>query len=375
MVDLATKTLLHDKVRFFITVSGVAFAVTLIMVQTGLFLGLLDNASITIQKMDADLWVTSKNTPNVDFAHAFPESRVERVRSVPGVLRADNLIVSFMNIKLPTGAEEGMVAYALDDFAKWGVPWNVEAGEVRDLPRGKFMFLDESAEKRFGKFEVGEYREVLGQRLKIIGRSRNAKSFTTTPIGFLDYDLAQRLQPLTLKGNTTYILVKLAPGANAEAVRAELRERLPHNDVYTKAEWAERSRGYWLKSTGIGFTMFMTVFLGCLVGVVVVAQTLYAQTMEHLREFGTVKAIGGSNLDIYKILAKQAGIAAVVGFALGALPSLGVRSLVTKVGLQIILSPTFGAIVFLGTIALCLLAAMISFRKVASIDPGLVFRG
>ena len=105
MVDLALKTLLHDKTRFAITVSGVAFAVALIMVQVGLFLGLLDNASVTIDRMDAELWVTSKATPNVDFAHAFPETRVERVRSVPGVVRADNLIVAFMNVRLPSGAE------------------------------------------------------------------------------------------------------------------------------------------------------------------------------------------------------------------------------------------------------------------------------
>ena len=53
--------------------------------------------------------------------------------------------------------------------------------------------------------------------------------------------------------------------------------------------------------------MYLTVFLGCLVGVVVVAQTLYTSTMEHLKEFGTVKAIGGGNLDIYRILG-QAGL-------------------------------------------------------------------
>ena len=95
MVDLATKNLLHDKLRFLITVAGVAFAVTLVFVQVGLFLGLLDNASITIDHIDADLWVTSRNTPNVDFAHAFPETAVQRVRSMPGVERADNLIVWF----------------------------------------------------------------------------------------------------------------------------------------------------------------------------------------------------------------------------------------------------------------------------------------
>src|SRR6185369_7702704 len=124
MVDLARKNLLHDKLRFVITIAGVAFAVTLVFVQVGLFIGLLDNSTITIEKIPADLWITSRNTPNIDFAHTFPESRLQRVRSVPGVQRADNLIVWFMQVDLPNGAQEASVVYALEDFERWGFPWN-----------------------------------------------------------------------------------------------------------------------------------------------------------------------------------------------------------------------------------------------------------
>src|SRR5947208_614741 len=88
MVDLALKILLDDKARFLITVSGVGFAVALVFVQVGLFLGLLDNASVTIERMDADLWVTARHTPNVDFGNTFPETLARRVRSVTGVARA-----------------------------------------------------------------------------------------------------------------------------------------------------------------------------------------------------------------------------------------------------------------------------------------------
>ena len=374
MVDLALKTLLHDKVRFVITVSGVAFAVLLVLVQVGLFVGLLSNSTITIEHAGADLWVTSKNTPNVDFAHAFPESRVDRVRSVPGVLQADNLIVSFLNVQLPTGAEEGTIFYALEHFDHWQVPWSVVEGDTRDLARGPYMMLDDSATKRFGAFSVGDYREVLGKRLQIIGRTKEAKSFTTTPIAFVDYRLAQELSPQNLHNNTTYILVKVAPGSDVEAVRRAIRERLPFNDVYTQAEWGERSKTYWVANTGLGINMYMTVFLGCLVGVVVVAQTLYTSTMEHLKEFGTVKAIGGSNADIYAILFRQASISAVVGFVFGLLPALALRPVLPKIGLALVISPLFAFYVFLGTILLCLGSAVISFRKVAGIDPGLVFR-
>ncbi|HSP16960.1 MAG TPA: ABC transporter permease [Thermoanaerobaculia bacterium] len=373
-VDLATRSLLHDKVRFLITVSGVAFAVTLVFVQAGLFLGLMDNASLTIGQIDADLWVTSHHTPNVDFAHAFPETQVKRVRSVPGVARADNLIVAFFNVTLPNGAEEGTEIYALEDFTKWNFPQNIVEGNVEDLRRGGYVIVDDSATKRWGPFQTGEYREILGRRLKIIGRTIGDKSFTTTPLTFMDYRLAQSLNPSTLRGNTTYILVKLAPGADRARVAAELQRRLPYNDVFTKAEWAQRSRRYWIDSTGLGLNMYLTVFLGCLVGIVVVAQTLYTSTMEHIKEFGTVKAIGGGNGRIYAMLAKQASIAAVAGFALGALQALAIGPLMARADLKLIIPNALFAIVFAGSIVLCLAAAMVSFRKVAAIDPALVFR-
>jgi putative ABC transport system permease protein len=374
MVDLATKSLLHDRLRFAITVSGVAFAVALVFVQVGLFLGLLDNASVTIEHADADLWVTSRNTPNVDFAHTFPEGAIERVRSVPGVARADNLIVWYMTLTLPSGAQEASLVYALGDFRRWNIPWNVAEGDLSDLRRGQYVFLDDSAVKRFGAFRVGEYREYMGQRMKIIGRTRDALSFSTTPISFMDFDRAQKLSYQTLANKTTYILVKLAPGADPGRVKAEFRRRLPYNDVYTKKEWARRSRSYWVESTGLGLNMALTVFLGCLVGVVVVAQTLYTSTMEHIKEFGTVKAIGGGNADIYRILGKQATIAAVVGFVLGAAMCFAMRPAIAKIDLKLIIPPSLAAIVFAGAVVLCLAAAMISFRKVAAIDPALVFR-
>ena len=374
MPNLAWKNLLHDKLRFAITVAGVAFAVTLVFVQVGLFLGLLDNASVTIDHLDADLWVTSRNTPNVDFAHAFPETLVQRVRSVPGVERADNLMVAFVNVALPNGAEEGMLIYGLEDFARWGIPWRVEEGDVADLRRGDYLFLDDSAERRFGPFAVGEYREILGRRMKIIGRTREALSFTTAPIGFVDFHLAQKLAGERLADRATYIVVRTAPGADRAAVAAAIRQRLPYNDVYASEAWAARSRRYWVTSTGIGLNMYITVFLGCLVGIVVVAQTLYTSTMEHLKEFGTVKAIGGGNGDIYRILAQQASIAAVVGFLAGGAMAFALRPAMAAIHLKLIIPESFAAAVFVGTLLLCLAAAIVSFRKVAAIDPALVFR-
>ena len=132
---------------------------------------------------------------------------------------------------------------------------------------------------------------------------------------------------------------------------------------------------YWTDTTGLGLNMLMTVFLGCVVGVSVVAQTLYTSTFDHLNEFATVKAIGGRNSDIYAIIGKQAAIAAVAGFALGAAMAYALRPAMAAVDLKLDVTPRFAASVFAGTLALCLGASVISCRKVATLDPALVFRG
>ena len=111
----------------------------------------------------------------MDFAHTFPETAVLRVRSVPGVERADNLIVAFMNIQLPTGAEEGSLVYALEDFSAWNLPWNVPRARRRRPAARLYILMDRSAARRFGPFEVGDYREILGRRFKIIGTTQERR--------------------------------------------------------------------------------------------------------------------------------------------------------------------------------------------------------
>jgi putative ABC transport system permease protein len=340
----------------------------------GLFFGLLDNASVTIDRLDADLWVAARNTPNVDFANPFPESYLQRVRSIPGVARADNLIVWFATVALPSGAKETVVIYGLEDFSRWSWPWRVLSGDPSDLRRGPFVFLDESATKRFGPFAPGDYREFSGRRLKIVGKTAEAKSFTTSPIAFLNYRLAQSLSPEELGRHTTYIVVKLFPGALPGRVAAEIRRRLPYNDVHTRHEWSLLSRNYWIESTGLGLTLFLTVSLGCLVGVIVVAQTLYTSTTEHIREFATLKAIGGRDREIYGVILEQAAIAAIAGYAAGGLVSFALAPVLARLDMPLQVTPTLAAWTFLATLLLCLAAACGSFRVIAKLDPALVFR-
>jgi len=235
--------------------------------------------------------------------------------------------------------------------------------------------LDESAERRFGPFAVGDTREFQGLSLKIIGRTRDARSFTTNPMAFIDYQLAQHLAPDDLGDQTTFIIVKLEPWADLRTVRAEIQRRLPYNDVHTQAEWTSISRRYWIESTGLGLTIFLTVSLGALVGVVIVAQTLYASTTEHLAEFGTIKALGGRDIDVCGLIAEQAMFAAALGFALGLVLTFGLDPLLVQLDMKMSVTRAMAALVFVATQVLCLSASIVSFRKVRSLDPAIVFRG
>ena len=374
MLGTALRMLLHDRAKCAITLVGVAFAVMLVLVQVGLFRGLLGNATVTIEHADADLWITSRNTPNIDFPHYFSDAYVNRVRSVPGVARADNLLISYTPMQLPNGSEETVLLYGLDDAAAWRLPWSMAEGAADDLRRGAVMLLDESATRRFGPFAVGDHRELLGQRLEIIGKTRGALSFTTMPLAFTSMRVAQSLDPGVYEGRTGYVLVKLAPGAAAAEVAREIRARLPYNDVHLRADWAKKSREYWVVNTGLGLNMGLTVFLGVLIGTTVVAQTLYAATLDHTKEFGTLKAIGATNGHLCGIVTCQGLFAAVVGYVL-ALPLVFLlRFLAWYLALDIVVTASFSLTVFLGTAILCVGASLLTFRRLASIDPALVFR-
>jgi putative ABC transport system permease protein len=120
--------------------------------------------------------------------------------------------------------------------------------------------------------------------------------------------------------------------------------------------------------------MGLTMFLGILVGVTVVAQTLYAATLEHVREFGTMKAMGASNGHILGLIATQAAAAAIVGYLVAWPCIYAVRFGARQLALDVAVTPAAAATVFVGALMLCLSASFVTFRKIASIDPAIVFR-
>ena len=192
---------------------------------------------------------------------------------------------------------------------------------------------------RLGSIAVGDYREITEHRLKIVGISREAKSLTTAPIVFTSYANARELVGYMKPDETVFILLKVLPGFDPRDVAAEIRQTVDHVDVYTKAEYSWKTKTYWTFETGMGFGFLLTAVMAFAVGIVVVGQTIYSSTIEHLKEFGVLKAIGAENQHIYQIILGQAFVSAVIGFAVG----IGFTSLTsgmyTRIGLVLLLPP------------------------------------
>jgi putative ABC transport system permease protein len=374
MPPLAQRNLFHDKVRLTVTLTGIVFSVVLIVVQLGLFIGFTTATSNLIDHSDADFWITSRNVPYVEQGVPFSERKLYQVRGVPGVVDAQKVIVRFTQWKRHDGGQESVqiVGINVDDALER--PWNVVEGRVGDLKSPDAVILDELYKQKLGATSLGEVFEIGGHRARVVGFTRGIRSFTTSPYVFTSFKNAQNYTGLR-EDQTYFILVKLAPGANLERVRRELLNRVSDVDVLTSAQFSRMTTFYWMFTTGAGVAVLIAAVLGLVVGFVVVAQTIYATTMDHIREYGTLKAMGAPNNYVYKVIIKQAAISALIGYVVGMLVSVFVVQGSQKGGAAILMPPPMAVGMFFLTLFMCIGAALVSINKVTRIDPAMVFKG
>lgn len=371
---LALRNLVHDKVRLAVTLTGVIFAVVLISVQIGIFIGFTRTISGVIDNSGADIWIASKGLKNFDIALPMDERKVYRALSVPDVEKAAKFIVQFANWKKPRGGQESIQIVGFETRSGLGGPWNVIQGSLGALDIEDTVFVDELYLDRLGLEGVGETAEINDRRARIAGMTRGIRSFTTSPFVFASFKNALQYSTVA-EDQTIYILVKAREGADLEELKGRLAVAVGDVDVFTTAEFSALTQHYWMFSTGAGVALLLAAGLGLVVGMVVVAQTLYATTMDHLPEFATLKAMGAPNSYIYRIITLQAALSAVVGYSAGMALSLAAAR-ASRHGDALVLIPfEFAVAMFAVTLAMCLGASFISINKVTRIDPLVVFKG
>lgn len=374
MPPLARRNLFHDKVRLTVTLTGIVFAVVLIVVELGLFVGFTVTTSSIIDKSNVDLWVVSKHTPYIEQGAAFSERKLYQVLATPGVAAAEKYIVRFAQWKRPDGAEESVQVVGFNPYTGVGGPWNVVEGNAEDLKAPDAIMVDELYKEKLGVKRVGEVFEIAGHRARVVGFTRGIRAFTTTPYVFTSFKNAQTFIRVN-QDQTLFILVKAQPGTDLKVLKGQLESRVRDVDVLPTAQFSRMTRVYWMFTTGAGIAVLIAALLGLIVGVVVVAQTIYATTMDHIREFGTLKAMGAANSYIYRVIITQAGISAVVGYGLAMFVSLFIVRASASGGAAILLPWPMAIGIFFLTILMCVSAAIVSINKVTSLDPAIVFKG
>lgn len=378
MLWLAFKMLFQERGRLVITLVGIVFSTVLTLIEVGIYLGMMGNATSVVRHTDADIWVVSQNVPNFDFSQPFPAYRINRIRALDDVLWAEKIHVWFGFLKLADGRREQAQVIGFNPDSGIGGPWAMATGRSADVKGGHYLIMDQSSQQRLGKLVLGSTWELnlfREQSFKLVALSREALSFTTIPVLFTAYnEIDQSLMGTDFEGQTSFIVVKLKDPARTTAVMQQLRSVLPDNDIYSKQGFIDRTVNYWTIQTGMGMAFFLTAILAVLIGGAIVGQTIYAGTIEHLRDYGTLKAMGAQNSDINLVILTQAAVSAVLGFAIGILVTFAARGGIESAGVMMQLPPLLLAIVFVIIVLTCLVAAYISVRKVKLLDPVMVFR-
>jgi putative ABC transport system permease protein len=341
-------------------------------VQLGLYLGFGRIVTTMIDHAAADLWIMPPGTKCFEDPSTLDERARFQALSINGVAQAAPVVIGYADWRIPAGGTFPIFIVGSDLREGGLLPWNVVEGSVEALAIPGAVAVDRSYFDRLGVDGIGANAEIRGQKVEVRAVTNGIRSFTTTPYVFTTLDRARAFTGIAAN-KATYFLVRVAPGADVESVRRGLKANLADVDVLTTAEFRDRSRSFWLFGTGAGFALFAGALLGMIVGTVIVAQTLYSSTKDHINEFATLRAIGSSSLYIHKVIICQALISAAIGFCLAAAIGLIVVTATADTALPIVMTPGLTLVLFLLTLLMCVISAVAAIVQVTRIDPVMVF--
>lgn len=372
ILTLAMRNLFHDRVRLIVTVVGILFSIVLVAIQLGLYVGASHIIVAMIERANGQLWISAYGSKSFEESGMLSGRERYAALSTPGVKDAIPIVASFSRWQKKEGGDQLCVIVGSNASDGGLVPWNLIAGDTETLKLPDGVGVDRSYFENLEVDGLGDTAEIQGSRVRVTAVTNGIRSFTTTPYIFTTLDRARQLLGMPPDA-ASYYIVQLDAGASLDAVRTELQNRLPDAEILTTPEFRSRSLDHWLFGTGAGVALIGGAILGVLVGTVIVAQTLYSSTKDHLNEFATLRALGSSSGYIHKVILMQAGLSAVIGYVLGMAISLAVIWASKDGALPIIMTPTLAAGLFILTLFMCAISAVSAIVKVTKIDPAMVF--
>jgi putative ABC transport system permease protein len=415
MASIARKNLFEDIPRFLVAQAGIMFAVSLVTVQLGILKGFTRSTAIVIDYARADLWVASKEMVAFELTSPLPADYVNKSMAVTGVDRAEILLVRAGRWRGPDGILSPARIFGFNPDGELFAGWKLSDGSLKDIKQPYTAIVASGVEKSLGLDANNRTGSIAGLPVTIVGTAKDVQSNASSPFlfssletantygdaeinssincirqpngdlncanSFKNRPLGEKLgdltppKPLSLSDPISYILIRVKPGQNLPQLKQRLLAVLPETQILTQAEIAAITRNYWEVRTGVGFILGLGATVGFIVGMVVVGQILYASVADHIREFGTLKAMGASNGVIYRIIIEQSLWMAILGYvpSMGICLALGQWTQMTR-GIMILIQPSTAAAVLLLTVVMCMGSAIFAVQKVTRVDPAIVFK-
>lgn len=374
VLTLAFRNLFHDRIRLSVTLVGILFSIVLVAVQLGMYLGSSRMITAMIDHTKSDLWIIAYGAKSFEEGGILlTEGDRHQALSVPGVKAVVPLVVSFAEWRKPAGGSTRVVLVGTDAEDGGLEPFKLVQGTWEDIKSPSAISADDTYFNELGITGIDDTAQIVNGRVRVKALTHRIRSFTKSPYVFTTLSRARALMNAD-SDKSSYFLVQVDPGADVGAIKNVLQSRLEGTaEVLTKTEFAERSLRQWLVGTGAGQALIGGALLGILVGTVIVAQTLYSSTKDHLNEFATLRALGSTSGYIYKVILAQAGLSALLGYGLGMVISLGILYLSSNSPLPLVMTPGLAFALFGLTLFMSGISAISAIIKVTKIDPAMVF--
>lgn len=383
MNHIALKMLMGDKGKYLGIVMGLTFASLIMTQQPAIFMGILARTYSFISDTGLpDIWVMDEKVQFVDDIKPLQDTELYRVRGISGVAWAMPMYKGLLKARLADGAFQTCNVIGLDDTTLIGGPPIMLQGNISDLRRSDGVIIDIdglneklsklSADGKKIPLKIGDSLELNDHRAIIVGIAKVTRTFQSQPVIYTTYFRAKSYAPKERK-LLSFVLVKANQGQDLGELTRRIREKTGLA-AYTQQEFMDITYNYFIKNTGIPINFGISVLLGFIVGAAIAGQTFYSFTLENIRQFGVLKAMGTSNWTLLRMILLQAVLVGSIGYGMG----VGLTALFGYAMRHTILAFKFPwqLLVFsgAGVSIICMLAAFISILKVMRLEPAIVFK-
>jgi putative ABC transport system permease protein len=370
--------LMSDRAKYFGLVFAFAFSTFLLLNQMSIFTGIMKRTGSQVMDVtDADIWVMDPYTEYFEQTKALKDTDLARVRGVVGVDYAVRLFKGNPTAKTAAGKFASTFTLGIDDSTLIGAPRKMLMGSWERLREANSIVIDKAGYLLLypgEELELGRILELNDQKVTIVGISDASAPFVSFPVIHARYSEAVNFQGRE-RNQLAYVLVRAQTGLTPEALarRIEHETRLK---ARTTDEFMGDCVGYYLRNTGILVNFGITIAIALIVGLAVAGQTFYIFTIENLKQFGALKAIGVTNARLIGMVMLQAITAGAIGFALGSGMAATFFAIMSKnIATRGIVMPwEIVAIVAVLMAVVTIVVSLLSVRKVLVLEPASVFR-